>query len=137
VGNGFDPETEVGPLIDEAQRELVHRHVSEAAAGGAQIRAGGEVPEGPGTFYPPTVLVGVTDDMAVMREETFGPVAALRVVPTFEAGIEAANHTEYGLAASVLTPSEANAQHAWRDLEAGTVKVNSVWGGAPGGAAQP
>jgi acyl-CoA reductase-like NAD-dependent aldehyde dehydrogenase len=137
VGNGLEPDTEMGPLIDERQREIVHAHVTEAVKRGAQVRAGGEPHDGPGSFYPPTVLVGVEDDMAVMREETFGPVAAVKVVPSFEAAIDAANRTEFGLAASVLTPSEANAQRAWRELVAGSVKVNAVWGGAPGGAAQP
>ena len=75
--------------------------------------------------------------MAVMREETFGPVAAVQTVGSFEAALEAANATEHGLAATVLTPSMGHAQAAWRELRAGTVKVNAVWGGAPGGAAQP
>jgi succinate-semialdehyde dehydrogenase/glutarate-semialdehyde dehydrogenase len=83
------------------------------------------------------VLTGCTDDMAIMREETFGPVAAVRAVGSFEDALQAANATEYGLAATVLTPSMAHAQSAWRELRAGTVKVNAVWGGAPGGAAQP
>jgi acyl-CoA reductase-like NAD-dependent aldehyde dehydrogenase len=137
VGSGLEAASEMGPLIDERQRAIVHGHVMEAAERGAEVRAGGELPAGEGSFYPPTVLLGARDDMAVMREETFGPVAAVQVVPSFEAAIEAANRTEYGLAASVLTPSDANAQRAWRELVAGTVKVNSVWGGAPGGAAQP
>jgi succinate-semialdehyde dehydrogenase/glutarate-semialdehyde dehydrogenase len=137
VGNGFAPESEIGPLIDERQRDIVHGHVTEAVERGAELLAGGKLPDGPGTFYPPTVLVGVDDDMPVMQDETFGPVAAVRVVPSFDAAIEAANRTEYGLAASVLTLSEANAQRAWRELVAGSVKINSVWGGAPGGAAQP
>lgn len=129
--------TNVGPLIDERQRELVHRHVTEAVDGGARVLAGGEPEEGPGTFYPPTVLIGVDDDMAIMRDETFGPVAALRVVKSFDEAIRAANGTRYGLAASVLTVDEERAQRAWRELDAGTVKVNAVWGGAPGGAAEP
>src|SRR4051812_1276262 len=128
--------TTIGPLIDARQREIVHRHVSEAVAGGAEIRTGGAPADGPGFFYPPTVLDG-TDDMAVMREETFGPVAAVRAVDSFDEALAAANATEYGLAATVLTPSMAHAQTAWRELRAGTVKVNAVWGGAPGGAAQP
>ncbi len=127
----------IGPLIDDAQRELVHAHVTEALAGGAEVRCGGEVPAGEGSWYPPTVLVGVGDDMAVMREETFGPVAAVRVVPSFDEALAAANATEFGLAATVLTPSQAHAQRAWRELQAGTVKVNAAWGGAPGGAAHP
>src|SRR5919202_4079470 len=68
----------IGPLIDERQREIVHRHVTEAVDGGAEVRTGGAPADGPGFFYPPTVLAGCTDDMAVMREETFGPVAAVR-----------------------------------------------------------
>jgi acyl-CoA reductase-like NAD-dependent aldehyde dehydrogenase len=127
----------IGPLIDERQREIVHRHVTEAVAAGAEARAGGAPADGPGFFYPPTVLAGCRDDMAVMREETFGPVAAVRTVASFDEAIAAANATEYGLAATVLTPSMAHAQRAWRELRAGTVKVNAVWGGAPGGAAQP
>jgi succinate-semialdehyde dehydrogenase/glutarate-semialdehyde dehydrogenase len=129
--------TSIGPLIDERQRDLVHRHVTEALAAGAALHAGGAPADGPGFFYPPTVLSGCTDDLAIMREETFGPVAAVRAVGSFDEALAAANATEYGLAATVLTPSMAHAQAAWRELRAGTVKVNAVWGGAPGGAAQP
>jgi acyl-CoA reductase-like NAD-dependent aldehyde dehydrogenase len=129
--------TEIGPLIDERQREIVHGHVSGALDAGAELHAGGEPADGPGFFYPPTVLSGCRDDMAIMREETFGPVAAVRAVGSFDEALAAANATEYGLAATVLTPSMAHAQAAWRELRAGTVKVNAVWGGAPGGAAQP
>jgi betaine-aldehyde dehydrogenase len=75
--------------------------------------------------------------MAIMREETFGPVAAVCTVGSFDEALEAANGTVYGLAATVLTRSPEHARRAWRELRAGTVKVNAVWGGAPGGAAQP
>ena len=129
--------TEIGPLVDAGQRDLVARHVEEAADAGASVRCGGAVPEGDGFFYPPTVLTGVDDSMALMREETFGPVAAVEVVESFDAALEAANASPYGLAATVLTPSLEHAQRAWRELRAGTVKVNSMWGGAPGGAAEP
>ena len=95
------------------------------------------MPDGPGCFYPPTVLVGPPGDAPVITQETFGPVAAVRVVGSFAAALEEANRGEYGLAAVVLTPSHANAQRAWRELEVGTVKVNAVFGGAPGGAAEP
>lgn len=137
VGDGMNPETQLGPLIDERQREIVHRHVQEALEAGATLLTGGEIPEGPGFFYPPTVLTDVTDDMTIMRDETFGPVAAVKVVESFNEALAAANGTEYGLAATVLTPSQVHAQRAWRELEAGTVKINSVWGGAPGGSAEP
>jgi acyl-CoA reductase-like NAD-dependent aldehyde dehydrogenase len=128
---------EIGPLIDDGQRTLVHEHVRAAVEAGAELRTGGEIPGGPGSFYPPTVLVGAPADAPVLTDETFGPVAAVRVVGSFAEAIEAANGTEYGLAATVLTPSQANAQRAWRELRVGTVKVNAVFGGAPGGAAEP
>jgi succinate-semialdehyde dehydrogenase/glutarate-semialdehyde dehydrogenase len=130
-------QTRIGPLIDARQREIVERHVRGALEAGAELRAGGEPADGPGFFYPPTVLTGCTPEMAVMREETFGPVAAVQTVGSFEDGLGEANATEYGLAATVLTPSMSHAQSAWRELRAGTVKINAVWGGAPGGAAQP
>jgi succinate-semialdehyde dehydrogenase/glutarate-semialdehyde dehydrogenase len=95
------------------------------------------VPEGPGAFYPPTVLTGCTLDMLVLREETFGPVAPVRVVSDFASGLREAADDRFGLAATVLTADMAHAQEAWRALPVGTVKVNDVFGGAPGGSAQP
>ena len=128
---------EIGPLVDRRQREVVEQHVSGAVADGAKVLAGGVTPEGAGAWYPPTVLVGCTDDMTVMRDETFGPVAAVRVVSSFDEGLAAAARSSYGLAATVLTPSMEHAQRAARELPVGTVKVNAVFGGAPGGSATP
>ncbi len=127
----------IGPLIDARQRELVHGHVTDAAQRGAEVRCGGEIPDGPGFFYPPTVLVGGDADAPVLREETFGPVAAVQVVSSFDQALELADRTDYGLAATVLTKSPAHAQRAARELAVGTVKINAVFGGAPGGAAEP
>ncbi|WP_245233932.1 aldehyde dehydrogenase [Mycobacterium sp. PS03-16] len=127
----------IGPLVDERQRDVVHQHVTDAVGAGAQIRAGGEPRPGPGCFYPPTVLTGCTPDMLVLREETFGPVAPVRVVPDFDTALAEAADDRYGLAATVLTPDMAHAQTAWRTLPVGTVKINAVFGGAPGGASQP
>ncbi|NMH93794.1 aldehyde dehydrogenase [Pseudonocardia bannensis] len=127
----------IGPLVDRRQREHVHGHVVGAYADGARVLAGGELPDGPGCFYPPTVLADCAPGMFVMREETFGPVAPVRTVPDFDTGLREAADDRFGLAASVLTTDMANAQRAWRELPVGTVKVNAVFGGAPGGAAQP
>ncbi|AKS36580.1 succinate-semialdehyde dehydrogenase [Mycolicibacterium goodii] len=127
----------IGPLVDERQREQVHLHVADAVKRGATVRAGGEVPSGPGTFYPPTVLTDCTRDMLVFQEETFGPVAPVRTVPDFATAITESADDRYGLAASVLTADMHHAQQAWRDLPVGTVKINDVFGGAPGGASQP
>lgn len=127
----------IGPMIDDDQRRLVQAHIDDAVGSGAKVERGGVVPDSPGSFYPTTVLTNVTDDMLIMREETFGPVAPVCVVDSFDQALEAANRSQYGLAATVLTSNHAHAQQAWRTLEAGTVKINAVFGGAPGGAAEP
>ena len=137
TGAGTDPATELGPLVDRRMRDDVHGQVSEAIDAGAELLAGGVVPDGPGSFYPATVLRGCTSRMRVMREETFGPVAPVSVVPDFDSGLDAAATGPYGLAAVVLTASMEHAQRAWRELPVGTVKINAAFGGAPGGAAQP
>jgi succinate-semialdehyde dehydrogenase/glutarate-semialdehyde dehydrogenase len=137
VGPGTEPKTQMGPLVDLAHRDHVHVQVTDAVSGGARLLCGGTVPPGPGAFYPPTVLADCTDDMAVLREETFGPVAPVVVVDSFDEALARAAGSPYGLAATVLTGSMAHAQRAWRDLPVGTVKVNAVFGGAPGGAAHP
>jgi acyl-CoA reductase-like NAD-dependent aldehyde dehydrogenase len=137
TGPGSDPSTQLGPLVDERMRQAVHAQVSEAVAAGARVHTGGVVPQGTGTFYPATVLSGCTPGMSVMREETFGPVAPVRVLPDFDATLDAARQDRYGLAAVVLTASMEHTQRAWRELPVGTVKVNAAFGGAPGGAAHP
>ncbi len=127
----------LAPLVDRRHRDHVHSHVADAVERGARVLTGGEVPGGPGAHYPATVLTGCAADLRVMTEETFGPVAPVQVVPGFDEGLAEAAKGDYGLAATVLTASMANAQRAWRELPAGTVKVNNVFGGAPGGAAHP
>jgi betaine-aldehyde dehydrogenase len=125
------------PLVDTRHRDAVHAHVADAVVAGARLRVGGVVPEGPGSFYPATVLTDCDPNLRVMREETFGPVAPVCVVDDFAEGLALACDDAYGLAATVLTRSMEHAQQAWRALPVGTVKVNAVFGGAPGGAAQP
>ena len=127
----------LGPLVDRRLRDAVHAQVSAAVAVGARLLTGGQVPPGPGAFYPATVLAGCTDEMPVMREETFGPVAPVAVVDSFDEAVHRAAASPYGLAATVLTGSMAHAQRAWRELPVGTVKINEVFGGAPAGAAHP
>ncbi|MFE5571513.1 aldehyde dehydrogenase family protein [Amycolatopsis japonica] len=127
----------VAPLVDRRHRDGVHAQVAEAIAQGADPLTGGFVPDGPGAHYPATVLAGCTPAMRVLTEETFGPVAPVTVAADFDQALEQAAAGEYGLAATVLTSSMAHAQRAWRELPAGTVKINNVFGGAPGGAAHP
>lgn len=137
MGPGTAEGTQLGPLVDDRLRDTVHAQVAQAVDAGAELLTGGSIPEGPGSFYPATVLTGCTPDMTVMQEETFGPVAPVAVVPDFDRALEAAGQGRYGLAAVVLTSSMEHAQRAWRELQVGTVKVNAAFGGAPGGAAQP
>ena len=136
-GPATDPQTELGPLVDERARDVVHGQVAAALEQGARAACGGAPPGGRGAFYPATVLTGVDDGMEVMRRETFGPVAPVRVVASFDEALGRANASDYGLAATVLTCSQDHAARAAAELRVGTVKVNAVWGGAPGGAAHP
>ncbi|MEH0826468.1 MULTISPECIES: aldehyde dehydrogenase family protein [unclassified Micromonospora] len=137
VGPGRHPKTELGPLVDRRHRDHVHGQVTAAVAEGATLRTGGVLPEGPGAFYPATVVTGCRHEMTLVREETFGPVAPVVVVDSFSEALRCAADSPYGLAGTVLTASMSHAQRAWRELPVGTVKVNAVFGGAPGGAAQP
>ncbi|PWU47779.1 aldehyde dehydrogenase [Micromonospora globispora] len=137
MGPGRDPGTQLGPLVDRRHRDHVHGQVTAAVAEGAQVRTGGTLPDGPGAFYPATVVAECRHEMALVREETFGPVAPVIVVDSFSEGLRCAADSPYGLAATVLTGSMSHAQRAWRELPVGTVKINAVFGGAPGGAAQP
>ncbi|MGU3408769.1 aldehyde dehydrogenase family protein [Microbacterium sp. M1A1_1b] len=131
------PATEYGPLVDERLRTTVQQHVDDAVARGASIRTGGVVPEGSGTAYPATVLTDVSDDALALTEETFGPIAPVRVVDSFDEGLRLAAADHYGLAATVLTNDTGAALRAAATLPVGTVKVNAVFGGAPGGSAEP
>jgi succinate-semialdehyde dehydrogenase/glutarate-semialdehyde dehydrogenase len=137
AGDPRDEATTLCRLVDDRQLAVVESHVSDAVARGARCLTGGRRLDLPGPFYAPTVLVDVADDLAVMTEETFGPVAPVVVVPSWEEGLRSANSGAYGLAATVLTPDQRHALQAVDELEVGTVKVNAVFGGAPGGSADP
>ena len=126
IGNGL-ARAEIGPLVSEAARARVMRLVGDAVASGARIELGGRVPpdQPRGWFYEPTVLTQVTPGMAIMREECFGPVAAICRVPDFDTAIRLANDSEFGLGASVFTTDLAEAMAAAERLEAGMVWVNN------------
>jgi len=123
----------IGPLVDRGHRRHVHGHVEGALDVGAHALTGGTIPDGPGAFYPPTVLIGCVPDMAVVSEETFGPVAPVRVVPDFTTALREASADRDGLAATVLTPDMAHAQAAWQELPVGHVKINDVFSGSGSG----
>jgi succinate-semialdehyde dehydrogenase/glutarate-semialdehyde dehydrogenase len=102
----------------------VEAHVADALGKGAKCLAGGERQEGPGFFYPPTVLVDVTEEMEVMREETFGPLMPIARVADLDEAIRRANDSPYGLAASGWTQSKRTAERLQGKLAAGAVGIN-------------
>jgi succinate-semialdehyde dehydrogenase/glutarate-semialdehyde dehydrogenase len=127
VGNGLDPETDVGPLTHERQLRVVEAQVEEARAQGARMLAGGErlTHLGP-NFYAPTILADVNHSMAIMRKETFGPVLPIMPFDNDEQAITLANDSEYGLAASIWTRDSSRGEAIARRIHAGTVMVNDV-----------
>jgi len=127
VGNGMDAHTDVGPMIREQQVRIVEAHVEDAKARGARVLAGGRrLPELGVNFYAPTVLAGVTHDMRIMREETFGPVLPVMACDHDDEAVRLANDSEYGLAASVWTRDSKRGERLARRIHAGTVMVNDV-----------
>lgn len=128
IGDPLDDATELGPLAFADQLDKVDSYVRIGASEGATVHSGGGRPEGldlPGYFYSPTVLTDVTNDMRVVREEIFGPVAAIMPFEKEDELVGLANDTEYGLAAGVWTQNLARAHRMARRLDAGTVWVNT------------
>jgi acyl-CoA reductase-like NAD-dependent aldehyde dehydrogenase len=127
VGDGFNPETDVGPMIHQRQMHVVEAHVQDAIARGARVLAGGgRLTELGQNFYAPMVLAEVTHEMRIMREETFGPVLPVMVFDSDDQAVQLANDSEYGLAASVWTRDRARGERLARRIRAGTVMVNDV-----------
>jgi len=124
VGDPMDEKTDIGPLASEQQREDVEHLVADAVAKGAKALCGGAAPEGPGFYYPPTVLASITPEMRVHTEEVFGPVATLYRVADIDEAIELANATDFGLGANAWTNDEEERARFTRDLTAGMVFVN-------------
>jgi succinate-semialdehyde dehydrogenase/glutarate-semialdehyde dehydrogenase len=130
VGNGLDPATEIGPLIDTQARDKVERHVADALAHGARVLAGGGpwmgMSVGAGTFWTPTVLADATAEMLAAREETFGPVAPLISFDEEEEALRLANATPYGLAAYFYTRDVSRVFRTAERLEYGIVGANDA-----------
>lgn len=126
VGSGFDPETEMGPVVSKQQLDRVEGYIKAGVRDGACIRTGGEKIEGNGYFVQPTVLTGTTADMSVRREEIFGPVLCAMSFQEedLDAIAAAANDTIYGLSAQVYTRDLSTAHKMARAIKAGTVRVN-------------
>ena len=124
VGRGTEEGVQVGPLIDGAAVEKVTELVGDAVGKGAKILTGGKSPNGPGHFYPPTVLDAVPDGAAMLREEIFGPVAAIQTFKSEGEVIKRANDTEYGLVAYLYTKDMSRGMRVSEQLEFGMIGLN-------------
>ena len=124
VGRGTDDGVQVGPLINSEQREKVAHLVDDAVRRGARAATGGHEIDGPGYFYAPTVLAGVSDGTELLREEIFGPVAPVKPFATEGEAIGAANDTEYGLVAYLFTNDIKRALRVTEALQTGMVGLN-------------
>jgi acyl-CoA reductase-like NAD-dependent aldehyde dehydrogenase len=125
IGSGFDPQTQIGPLISEQQLDRVCRYVAIGRREGADLALGGNRHGDIGYFHEPTIFTSVRNDMTIAREEIFGPVMAVIPFETEEEAYAIANDTEFGLSAGVWTRDLARAHRATRRLKAGTVWVNT------------
>ncbi|HEU0014348.1 MAG TPA: NAD-dependent succinate-semialdehyde dehydrogenase [Longimicrobium sp.] len=126
VGDPMDAETHLGPLATAAIRDEVHEQVRRSVDAGAALLTGGELPDGPGFFYPPTVLADIPDDAPAYREEVFGPVAALFRAADFDEAIRLANNSPFGLGSSVWTRDEDERRRFVEEIEAGMTYVNAM-----------
>jgi succinate-semialdehyde dehydrogenase/glutarate-semialdehyde dehydrogenase len=124
VGDGTDPSVDVGPLVNADTRDKVAEFVADAVAKGAKVECGGAVPNGKGFYYPPTVLSNVSEDAECVRDEIFGPVAAIQTFTDQEDVIARANDTEYGLVAYVFSEDFKRALQVCERLEYGMVGLN-------------
>ncbi|GAA1923879.1 NADP-dependent succinic semialdehyde dehydrogenase [Microbacterium aoyamense] len=123
-GDPFADGTGFGPMATEQVRAEAHELVEDAKAHGVTVHTGGDLPAGPGWFYPATVLTGVTPDMRIYREECFGPVACVYRVESLEEAVDLANDSEFGLAASVWTGDQAEIDALQDSLQFGAVFAN-------------
>jgi aldehyde dehydrogenase (NAD+) len=124
IGNGFDPNSDHGPIVDKLQFDRVMGYIAKGKEAGAKCEVGGVQVGNEGYFIQPTLFTGVTDDMVIAKEEIFGPVVCAMKFKTFEEVVERANDTDYGLAAAIHTKDVRLATRASNALEAGTVWVN-------------
>ncbi|MCP4570725.1 MAG: NAD-dependent succinate-semialdehyde dehydrogenase [bacterium] len=125
VGDPLDPATQVGSVVNEQELAALENQLAEAVTRGARVITGGQRLPGVGCFFPPTVVADVIPDMRLAREEVFGPIAPVLVVPDEDAAVALANDSEFGLGGSVWTRDLARGEAVARRLESGTVFINS------------
>jgi succinate-semialdehyde dehydrogenase / glutarate-semialdehyde dehydrogenase len=126
MGDPLARETQVGPMARHDLREALHQQVEESKKRGARVLLGGEIPKGPGAFYPPTLLSAVDKGMPAFDEETFGPVAAVIRAKDGTDAVHLANESSFGLGASIWSRDLAAAERFAAQVEAGAVFVNGM-----------
>ena len=131
VGDPLDAETQMGSLISGSHRDRVHGFVERGAGEGAEVVAGGALPDGPGAFYPPTV-VAATNDLEIAQEEVFGPVVTVIPFEDEKDAIRLANDVRYGLMATVWTGDPARGHRIAARIKSGTVGINMPYTAFPG-----
>jgi succinate-semialdehyde dehydrogenase / glutarate-semialdehyde dehydrogenase len=124
VGDGFEPDVAIGPLIDKDAIAKAQQHVDDAVKRGARLFCGGKRIQRPGFFFEPTVLADVSVKALCSCEETFAPVAPIYPFDAEEDGIRAANHSKYGLSAYAFTRDLSRAFRVMESLEAGAIGIN-------------
>ncbi|MFG3125040.1 NADP-dependent succinic semialdehyde dehydrogenase [Streptomyces sp. NPDC048201] len=124
VGDPMDEATDVGPLATESGRRDVEDYVEDAVGKGATVLVGGERPDRPGWYYPPTVLTGINPEMRMYHEEVFGPVAQVFVVSSLEEALREANGHPYGLGSNLWSEDEAERALFVRDVQSGMAFIN-------------
>ena len=125
VARGTEPQSKIGPLVDENTRQKVHELVASSIEAGATLALGGSVIDGPGYFYPPTVLTDVPPHARIMHEEVFGPVAPITTFATEVEAIHLANDTEFGLVAYAYTRDLNRGLRLAEELEVGMLGINT------------
>jgi len=125
IGGGFDPDSQMGPVVSAAQLERIQRYVRIGQDEGAELALGGSRHGDRGYFHQPTIFTGVRNDMTIAQEEIFGPVMSVLKFSSEEEAYRIANDVEYGLAAGVWTNDLSRAHRATRALRVGTVWVNT------------
>ncbi|MBX7551013.1 NADP-dependent succinic semialdehyde dehydrogenase [Streptomyces sp. NPDC004232] len=131
IGDPLAEDTDVGPLATEQGRADLEELVDDARRSGAEVLCGGQRPDGPGWYYPPTVLAGIHRDMRIHREEAFGPVATLYRAGDLDEALLIANDSPFGLSSNVWTRDADEVERFARDLEAGSVFVNGMTASHP------
>lgn len=130
-GDPLDPGTQLGPVVNKQQREALQRQVEETVAQGASVVLGGEPASGPGAYYPATVVTGVTPEMPMFRQETFGPAAAIIRAKDTDQAIDLANDSQFGLGGNLWTADIEQGQALAARLDSGGVFINGMTASDP------